>query len=72
MTDEYSTTDLARICRVSEQTARRYAVDGRIAHRTTPGGHYRFTVGAVQAFMAEHGMPAEWLAEYDTTRSTGD
>jgi excisionase family DNA binding protein len=47
MRDDLKTQDIARLLRVSEETIRQYARDGRIPFHTTPGGHRRFDADAV-------------------------
>lgn len=55
MPDDLKTRDIARLLRVSEETVRQYARDGRIPFHTTPGGHRRFDADAVRdALDAEH------------------
>jgi excisionase family DNA binding protein len=49
MRDDLKTRDIARLLRVSEETVRQYARDGRIPFHTTPGGHRRFDAEAVLA-----------------------
>ena len=49
MRDDLKTRDIARLLRVSEETVRQYARDGRIPFHTTPGGHRRFDANAVRA-----------------------
>lgn len=49
MQDDLKTQDIARLLRVSEETVRQYARDGRIPFHLTPGGHRRFEAEAVLA-----------------------
>ncbi len=52
--DILSTRDLARIFRVNESSAKRWADLGFIDCFRTPGGHRRFTVEAVIRFAHQH------------------
>jgi excisionase family DNA binding protein len=72
MPDDLKTRDIARLLRVSEETVRQYAREGRIPFQTTPGGHRRFDGDAVLAALGqERGAvsigPAEFALPAGTT-----
>lgn len=45
-----SSRDVARLLGVGEATVKRWADDGRLECRKTPGGHRRFTLSSIAAF----------------------
>lgn len=51
-----TTRDVARICRVSDATVKRWAVGGLIKSEKTNGGHRRFRPEDVAAFQSELGL----------------
>jgi excisionase family DNA binding protein len=59
--------ELARIMRVDPKTVTRWCRDGRLAAVRTPGGHRRFPVAVVLAFL--RGMGFEDQAAIDAVRN---
>lgn len=45
--------ELAKICRVSTKTVRRWVQAGEIDALVTPGNHIRFPLSSVRKFLAE-------------------
>jgi excisionase family DNA binding protein len=54
----YTTGEVAQLLGVSDRTVVNWARAGRIAHFTTPGGHRRYRVEDVQAFLAQRSTSA--------------
>jgi excisionase family DNA binding protein len=60
--------EIGRILRVDPKTVTRWARDGKLAAVRTPGGHWRFPVAVVLAFLREMGF--EDQAAIAAVRST--
>lgn len=58
MTDFLTTSGVATLLRVSQETVRLYARQERIPFETTPGGHRRYRRDAVLDALAREGVPA--------------
>lgn len=63
-------TDVARILLVSPVTVRQWAQKGWIDYQSTPGGHRRFTLEAVQRFAAQRGLTLAPQEQRTTAAST--
>ena len=50
----YTTGEVAQLLGVSDRAVVNWARAGMLAHFTTPGGHRRFRVAAVEAFLDSH------------------
>jgi excisionase family DNA binding protein len=51
--------ELARMLHVSPKTVTRWAREGNLAAVVTPGGHRRYTLTVVLAFLREMGLDDE-------------
>ena len=51
--DTLSTSEVARLIRVSDETVRRLAERGELKFQATPGGHRRFLRSAVEAYLSK-------------------
>lgn len=58
MSRVYSTRELADLCSVNESTIKRWADSGRLTCIKTPGGHRKFKMQDVLAFLQQHGFDA--------------
>lgn len=56
-TREFSTFEVAKVCRVYHTTVINWVNKGRLKARTTPGGHRRIAVGDLVDFMQRFEMP---------------
>ncbi|NNE98208.1 MAG: helix-turn-helix domain-containing protein [Pyrinomonadaceae bacterium] len=62
--DSLTTTEVARLCRVSDATVKRWATAGLIKSERTNGGHRRFRAEEIARFQNEQGL--------GTKQSVGD
>jgi excisionase family DNA binding protein len=56
MNEIFSTREMARLCGVNESTIKRWADSGRLKCLKTPGGHRKFRIRDVLAFLNEYGF----------------
>jgi excisionase family DNA binding protein len=56
MNEVFSTRELARLCGVNESTIKRWADSGKLTCVKTPGGHRKFRLREVLAFLNEYGF----------------
>lgn len=61
----YSTRELAELCSVNESTIKRWADSGRLNCIKTPGGHRKFKMQDVLAFLQQHGFDASPIHAVD-------
>jgi excisionase family DNA binding protein len=63
--DLLTTGQIAKICRLSQQTVIRVAESGALKCFRVPGStHRRFMVDDVRRFMTASEIPVQWLDEY--------
>jgi two-component system OmpR family response regulator len=64
-TDVFTTGQVAKILRVSQQTVIRCTKQGTLKFYRIPGSrHRRFSLASVQEFMRDNNIPVEWLTEH--------
>jgi len=62
--DVLTTTDVAKICRVSTRVVAKWNDCGLLKGFTLPNStHRRFTYNDVETFMDENNMPKQWYNE---------
>lgn len=63
----FTTTQVAKVCRLSESLVRQLANDGHIECYRIPGTgrHRRITRQALMDFMVRNNIPAVWLSTCD-------
>jgi hypothetical protein len=62
MKDVFTTSDVAKICRVSTRIVTKWFDDDILSGYRLPGSkHRRFTYDQIRSFMAKQDMPLEWL-----------
>lgn len=68
--DVLTTGQVAKICRISQQSVIRCADDGALKCFRVPGStHRRIMVDDVRSFMTQNNIPVEWLDDF--LKSTG-
>lgn len=71
--DVLTTSDVAKICRVSTRIVTRWFDKKLLKGYLLPGStHRRFITKEVESFMVAQGMPAEWLVEKTNPATTID
>jgi excisionase family DNA binding protein len=69
--DVFTTSDVAKICRVSTRIVTKWFDNGALNGYRLPGSkHRRFTEGQIKTFMADNEMPLEWLTEAIVVKTT--
>ena len=69
--DVFTTSDVAKICRVSTRIVTKWFDSGALNGYRLPGSkHRRFTENQIKAFMTDNEMPLEWLAEAIVAKTT--
>ncbi len=63
----FSTADIARLLNVDASTVKRWADSGRLECFRTIGGHRRFSVQQIQAFVIKYRLEGIALAGFDGT-----
>lgn len=69
--DVYTTSDVAKICRVSTRIVTKwFDADILKGYRLPSSKHRRFTYDNIRNFMAKQDMPLQWLDEAADERTT--
>ena len=68
--DVFTTSDVAKICRVSTRIVTKWFDGGDLTGYRLPGSkHRRFTETQIKDFMVKNEMPTEWLVEAIVAKS---
>jgi MerR family transcriptional regulator, light-induced transcriptional regulator len=68
----YSTREMAQMCGVNESTIKRWADSGKLRCMKTPGGHRKFRIKDVLAFLSEYGFEAMGISAHTGSADTED
>jgi excisionase family DNA binding protein len=68
----YSTREMAQMCGVNESTIKRWADSGKLRCMKTPGGHRKFRIKDVLAFLSEYGFEAMGMTVHAGAADTED